>query len=180
MWLMIFSAFIGALFAQVPAWWAFFWQGRRNSVIQVYLDTVPALYEARRTVELMTRGRVNKGGLSAAELDEVSKAFTSLHGRIGKLHLVASPKTIEALNRFDRVVSEIKFGRVPETRFSNRLREMKADDIPAQLYGFDIVLVALLTSMRDDLGYKMEKDEKDEYCAQYLRAQRFRDHGNED
>jgi|SRR5882672_2735265 len=98
MWQMIISAFVGALFATGPAWWAFFWQLRRNSRMQVYLEAVPILYEAQRLVFLRLQSHVNKESLSAAEREEVSKGITSLLGRIGKLYLAASPKTVNAVN----------------------------------------------------------------------------------
>jgi len=94
---MIFAAFIGALFAQVPARWAFFWQGRRNSRMQVYLEAIPTVYEAQRVVFLRVQSHINKESISTAEHEEVSKALTPLLGRIGKLYLTASPKTGKAM-----------------------------------------------------------------------------------
>jgi hypothetical protein len=67
MWQMIISTFVGAIFASVPAWWAFFWQLRRNSRTQVYLEAIPALYEAQRLVFLRVQSHINKESISAAE-----------------------------------------------------------------------------------------------------------------
>lgn len=63
------------------------------------------------------RSQINKESLSPAEYEEISKAFAPLHGRIGKLHLVASPKTMKAVNDFNNVLFEIYDGIVPDRDF---------------------------------------------------------------
>ncbi len=155
MWQMIISAFVGALFASAPAWWAFFWQLRRNSRMQVYLEVFPALYEAERLVALRLQSHVNKESLSAAEQEEVSKGITSLLGRLGKLYLVASPKAMKAVNDFCTVLSEIYDGYFPNPAQPHIFREMKATDVSAQVERFETALLRLLTALRKDLGYRM-------------------------
>ena len=156
MWQMIISAFVGALFASVPAWWAFFWQLRRNSRMQVHLEVFPALYETERLVALRLQSHVNKESLSTAEQEEVSKGITSLLGRLGKLYLVASPKAMNAVNDFCSVLSEIYDGHFPDPDQPHIFRKMKATESRAQVTRFDTALLRLLASMRKDLGYRMK------------------------
>lgn len=149
------SPIVGALLVAGLAWWAFTRQLRRNSRMQVYLEVIPALYEAQRLVFLRLQSHVNKEGLSAAEQEEVSKGITSLLGRIGKLHLAASPKTMKAVNDFCSVLSEIYDGHFPNPAQPHIFRKMKATDVSAQVERFETALIRLLASMRKDLGYKM-------------------------
>jgi len=87
MWQTVISV-LSPFVAAGLAWWAFIRQTRRNSVMQVYLDVAQATYEAARMVERRIRGHVDKESLSAEEHEEISKAFASLIGRIGKLNPV--------------------------------------------------------------------------------------------
>lgn len=160
MWQTVISALIAALVTAPAtaglAWLVFKGQLRRNSVMQVYLDVIPALFETDRIVELRIQHHVNQERLSAAEHEEISKAVTSLLGRIGKLRLVASLKTVDAINVFSDALLKIHAGVVPETaEREDILITMKATDIDAQLVRFQKARDPLLTSMREDLGYKM-------------------------
>src|SRR5690348_9016246 len=107
------SSLVGALLGASLAWLAFIRQTRRNSVMQVYMDVAQASYEAERMVALWLRSQVDKESLFAVEREEASKAFSSLLGRIGKLHLVASPQTMKAVNEFYSVLWDIYDGVVP-------------------------------------------------------------------
>jgi hypothetical protein len=142
------------------AWLAFIRQTRRNSVMQVYLDAAQATYEAERMIALRMHGHVNKESLSAEEHEEISKAFSSLLGRIGKLHLVASPKTMKAVNEFYNALYEIYDGIIQDRTFPTPtgapiFTDMTATDVPAQIDRFDRARIPLLSSMRKDLGYRM-------------------------
>jgi hypothetical protein len=157
----IVSALVSAPIAARLAWSAFKRQIQRNSVIQVYLDAAPAAYEAERTIALRMLCHVNKESLCPAEPDEISKAFSSLLGRIGKLHLVASPKTMEAVNDFYNALYEIHEGIVPDKMFPTptgvtAFTPMTETDVPAQIGRFDRARMRFLSSMREDLEYEMD------------------------
>jgi len=131
------SAIAGLLLAAGLSALAFARQLRRTSVMQVYLDAVPALYEAERLVAQKLLGHVNKEGLSAAEHEETSKAFMSLLGRIGKLYLVARPETIDAIGNFSDALLRIHAGLVPVSAERDHIIvPMKATDIEAQVIRF--------------------------------------------
>jgi hypothetical protein len=166
MWLTIISVlspFVAASLTAFLAWFAFTRQTRRNSVVQVYMDVAQATYEAERMVALKLRGHVDKESLSPAEHEEASKAFASLIGRIGKLHLVASPTTMKAVNEFYNALYEIYDGIIPAESFKGILPpalgehlfedEMKEADIGGQIDRFEMARIPLLRSMREDLGY---------------------------
>jgi hypothetical protein len=158
MWQIIVSA-LTPFVAALLAWLAFTRQTRRNSVMQVYLDAAQATYEAELIVALRLRGHLES--LSAEKHEEISKEFKSLIGRVGKLHLVASPNTMKAVNNFYDVLYDIYDGIIPDETFPTPtgapiFGEMEETDVSKQIYRIESARILLLTSMRKDLGYKME------------------------
>jgi hypothetical protein len=144
------------------------------------MDAAQAAYEATRMVALRMGGHVDKESLHLTEHEEISKAFASLLGRIGKLHLVASSKTMKAVNDFNNVLFEIYDGIIPTEIFkgivppsagSPIFTDMTANDVPAQIDRFDRALILLLSSMRKDLGYRMRSllIEHNSFTANFFR-----------
>src|SRR5262245_41749553 len=148
--------------------------------MQVYLDVAQAAYEATRRVARRIRGHFNKEILSPEEHEEISKAFTSLLGRIGKLHLVASPKTMNAVNEFYNVLLEVYEGIIPAESLKGFLppalgehlfEDMKETDVGTQINRFETALMRLLSSMRKDLGYRMRslRIDHNSFAASFFR-----------
>jgi hypothetical protein len=155
----VLTTLVGASMAASLAWWSFIRQNRRNSVMQVYLDAAQATYEAELIVALKLRGHLES--LSAEKHEDTSKEFKSLIGRVGKLHLVASPNTMKAVNKFYDVLYDIYEGIIPDETFPTPtgapiFGEMQETDVSTQIYRIENARIHLLTSMRKDLGYKME------------------------
>ncbi|MGH9850845.1 MAG: hypothetical protein ACREBD_13490 [Blastocatellia bacterium] len=148
----VLSPFIAAGLAAV----AFTWQLRRNLRLQVYLDATSALYEAERLIALRIKGHLDKQSLSAEEHKEISKAYMSLLGRIGKLHLVVDPKTMNDVNVLYDALWNIYDGFVPVAAGSEHIvTKMGTTDIDAQVDRFYQARGPVLTFMRKDLGYKV-------------------------
>jgi hypothetical protein len=136
--------------------WAFNWQLRKNMQFQVYTDAVSALYEAETFIAQRIQGHVYPQSCSAEDRKEMLKVYLSLLGRIGRLHLVGKPATIQAVNEVSDALWRIYDGLVPAAPDTNHIvTKMRVEDIDTLVNPFYDARASMLISMRKDFGHEM-------------------------